>query len=154
MKTETWSVGSERGFTLVELLLVLLIIVILMAAVLPLQPGMIDNAHLRKTKQEIIAGLRFSRSKAINTQKVVMLAINAADGRMTIANEQRRLYLPDDVTLTMNTAPSEQLSEYESVIRFYPDGSSTGLELLFQRDDRVSRLYVDGMTGRVNSVEE
>lgn len=154
MKTETWSVGNERGFTLVELLLVLLIIIILMAAVPPLQPGMVDNARFRKTKQEIIAGLRFSRSKAINTQEVVMLVVNAADGSMTIANEQRRLYLPADVTLTMHTAPSEQLSEYESAIRFYPDGSSTGLELLFQRAGRISRVYVDGMTGRVNSVEE
>lgn len=155
MKTGTWSVGNEPGFTLVELLLVLIILTLLMAAVVPpLQLGVVDNARFRKTKQEIVAGLQFSRSKAINTQAVVVLAVNPADGWMRITDELRKLHIPEDVTLTMTAAPSEQLSENERAVRFYPDGSSTGLELVFQQDERVSRIRVDGLTGRVSSLEE
>ena len=142
------------GFTLVELLLVLIILTLLMAAVVrPLQLDAVDNARFRIAKQEIIAGLRFSRSKAINTQAVVTLAINPAAGRMRITDEDRTLRLPDDVTLTMNTAPSGQLSENESAIRFFPDGSSTGMELVFRQGERVSRIRVDGLTGRVSRFE-
>lgn len=154
MKTATLSVGNERGFTLAELLLVVVIIILLAAAAPPFQPGMVDNARFRKTQQEIIAGLRYSRSKAINSQQAVTLAINKADSSMSIAGENHELHLPDDVTLTMNTAPSGQLSENESAIRFHPDGSSTGLELVFRQGERVSRISVDGLTGRVSSSDE
>ena len=143
----------EQGFSLVELLLVLAIVLMLMVAVAPLQLNVIDSAQLRKTKQEIIAGMRFSRSKAINSQEVVTLAINAADGRMTIGNENRELHIPDDVILTMRATPLEQLSEHENAISFYPDGSSTGLELLFRRGERVIQINVDRFTGRVGSIE-
>lgn len=152
------------GFTLVELLLVLIILTLLMAAVVPpLQLDAVDNARFRRTKQEIIAGLRFSRSKAINTRQVVVLAVNSAEGRMRITggdrtlhilDEDRTLHIPDDVALSMNTAPSEQLSEHENAVRFYPDGSSTGLELVFRQGERVSGIRVDGLTGRVSSFEE
>lgn len=142
------------GFTLVELLLVLIILTLLVAVVVPpLQLDAVDNARFRQTKQEIIAGLRFSRSKAINTQEVVSLAVNPADGRLRISDEDRKLHIPDDITLTMNTAPSEQLSENESAIRFFPDGSSTGVEFVFRQGERVSRISVDGLTGRVSSFE-
>lgn len=155
MKTGTWSVGNEPGFTLAELLLVLLIISLLMAMVVPpLQLDVVDNAKLRRSQQEIVAGLRISRSKAINTREEVMLAINPADGRMRITGEQRKLHIPDDVTLTMNTAPFEELPENEGAIRFYPDGSSTGMELVFEQDQRVSRISVDELTGRVSSFDE
>lgn len=142
------------GFTLVELLLVLIILTLLVAVVVPpLQLDAVDNARFRQAKQEIIAGLRFSRSKAINTQAVVSLAVNPADGRMRISDEDRTLHIPDDITLTLNTAPSEQLSENESAIRFFPDGSSTGVEFVFRQGERVSRISVDGLTGRVSSFE-
>lgn len=142
------------GFTLVELLLVLIILAALAAVVVPpLQLGVVDNARFRQAKQEIIAGLRFSRSKAVNTQDVVSLAVNPAEGRMRISDEDRRLHIPDDVTLTMTTAPSGQLSENESAIRFFPDGSSTGMEFVFRQGERVSRISVDGLTGRVSSFE-
>ena len=155
MRTGTWSVGNESGLTLVELMLVLVILTLLMVMVVPpLQLGVVDNALFRKTKQDIVTGLRFSRSKAINTREVVTLAINSADGRMRIIDEQRKLHIPDDVTLTMTVAPSERLSENERAVRFYPDGSSTGLELEFRRGERVSRISVDGLTGRVGRFEE
>ena len=143
----------EQGFSLIELLLALAIVLMLMVAVAPLQLDVIDSARLRKTKQEIIAGLRFSRSKAISSQEVVTLAINAADGRMTIGNENRELRIPDDVILTMRATPSEQLSEDENAISFYPDGSSTGLELFFRRGERVIQINVNRFTGRVGSIE-
>lgn len=142
------------GFTLVELLLVLIILTLLVAVVVPpLQLDAVDNARFRQAKQEIIAGLRFSRSKAVNTQAVVSLAVNPADGRMRISDEDRKLHIPDDITLTLNTAPSEQLSENESAVRFFPDGSSTGMEFVFRQGERVSRISVDGLTGRVSSFE-
>ncbi len=154
VKTKTLSVGNEHGITLIELLLVMIIIMLLATLVPPLQIDMIESARYRQAKQEIIAGLRFSRSKAINNQASVRFAINTEDGTMTITDKIRNLHIPDDVTITMNSAPSEQVSEGESAIRFFPDGSSTGLELLFQRGEQNVRIHVDELTGRVSNVEE
>ena len=79
---------TQVGFGLIELLVALSIVLLLMATIAPLQLDVIDNAGLRKTQQDIIAGLRFSRSRATNSQKIVTFAINAEDGSMTIANKR------------------------------------------------------------------
>ena len=138
----------QYGFTLIELLAVLGILSLLLATVPPLLTNAIDNARLRNAKREIISGLRFSRNKAITSQQAVTFTINALDRTMTVSGKNRHLRLPDDIGLSMGP-------EDEAVVRFYPDGSSSGGQLRFRRDDRVSYIIdVDRLTGRVTGIEE
>ena len=138
----------QRGFTLIELLAVLGILSLLLATVPPLLTNAVDNARLRTAKREIISGLRFSRNKAVTSQQAVTFTINALDRTMTVSGKNRHLRLPEDVGLSMGP-------EDEGVVRFYPDGSSSGGQLRFRRDDRVSYIIdVDRLTGRVTDIEE
>ncbi|MCY3751503.1 MAG: prepilin-type N-terminal cleavage/methylation domain-containing protein [Gammaproteobacteria bacterium] len=138
----------QYGFTLIELLVVLGILSLLLATVPPLLTNAIDNAKLRNAQREIISGLRLSRNKAVTSQQAVTFTINAPDRTMTVSGKNRRLRLPDDVGLSLG--PDD-----EAVVRFYPDGSSSGGQLSFRRDDRVSYIIdVDRLTGRVTGIEE
>ena len=138
----------QYGFTLIELLVVLGILSLLLATVPPLLTNAIDNARLRTAQREIISGLRVSRSKAVTSQQAVTFTINALDRTMTVSGRNRRLRFPDDVGLSLG--PDD-----EAVVRFYPDGSSSGGQLRFRRDDRVSYIIdVDRLTGRVTGIEE
>lgn len=145
----------QLGFTLIELLAVLGILSLLLALVPPMLNNVIDSARLKNSKREIMSGLRFSRSKAVASGQPVIFVIDSMGKTMTVAGKDRDLSLPEDVRLAVRTAPSEQLSENEILVRFYPDGSSTGGQLRFQRGDRVSYIIdVNWLTGRVTGIEE
>ena len=145
-----WSVGSDFGFTLVELLVVLAVLALVLAVVPPLLPDAIDSVRLRNAQRDLVSGLRYARSQAVNSQQAVTVDINVGKGTLQILDRQRNLSLPDDVSLTLVTAQQEQISEREGAIRFYPDGSSTGGRVSFRRGDQVSLIDVNWLTGRVS----
>ena len=145
-----WSVGSESGFTLVELLVALAILALVLAVVPPLLPDVIDSARLRNAQRDLVSGLRYARSQAVNSQQAVTVGINVGTGTMQVLDRRRNLSIPDGVSLTLVTAQQEQVSEREGAIRFYPDGSSTGGRVSFRQGDRVSLIDVNWLTGRVS----
>ncbi len=143
---------ARQGFSLLELLLVLIILSLLMGLAAPLLTHALDGARLKRAQREIIAALRFSRTRAINTQRMLTFSIHTGSGLMRTGDDRRRLSLPDNATLSIQVPPSEQLSAHEHAVRFYPDGSATDMTLLFQRGGQVSRIEVDALTGRVSSL--
>ncbi len=141
----------ENGVTLIELLVVLGILALLLVVVPPLLPHVIENTQVRSAKRELISVLRFARSRAVSSQQAVTLTINVQEGTVAVAGKQRDLSLPDEVKLTLVTAQQEQLSAHEGMIRFYPDGSSTGGQVRFSRGGQISSIDVNWLTGRVSS---
>ena len=146
-----WSAGSDSGFTLVELLVVLAVLALVLAVVPPSLTGVIDNARFKNSQRDLVSALRHARSRAINSQQAVTVDINVKQGTVQVDGRQRTLSIPDDVALTLVTAEREQLSEYEGTIRFYPDGSSTGGQVRFRQEDRTWSIDVEWLTGRVSA---
>ncbi len=143
---------ARQGFSLPELLLVLIILSLLMGLAAPLLTHALDGARLKRAQRDIVAALRFTRARAINTQRVLIFSIHTGSGVMRMGGEERRLPLPDNATLSIQVPPSERLSEREHAVRFYPDGSATDMTLSFQRGEQVSRIEVDALTGRVSNL--
>ncbi|MDE0283575.1 MAG: GspH/FimT family pseudopilin [Gammaproteobacteria bacterium] len=141
---------ARQGFSLLELLLVLIILSLLLGISAPLLTHALDGARLKRAQREIVATLRFSRSRAVNTQRVVTFSLDAHTGAMRTGQDLRHISLPDNATLNIQVPASEQLSAHEHAVRFYPDGSATDMMLLFQRGGQVSRIRVDALTGRVS----
>ena len=146
-----WSAGNNSGFTLVELLVVLAILALALAVVPPSLTGAIDSARFKSAQRDLVSALRYARSRAVNSQQAASVEINVKQGTMQVAGRQRNLSIPDDVALTLVTAQREQLSAFEGAIRFYPDGSSTGGQVRFSRDDQVWSINVDWLTGRIST---
>lgn len=139
----------ETGFTLLELLVVLTIAALLLALVPPLLSGSMDSAQFRSSARDVAAGLRVARSTAIVENRSVALVMDVEQRSFRLEGEPKVRQLPQDVSITLNTAESELHNDHVGGIRFFPDGSATGGSVVLEAGGRALAVKVDWLTGRV-----
>lgn len=153
------SVAKTKGFSLLEVMVVLVIMALIMVIIPPFLPNVMASTYVKSAARELAASLKHARSQAIDHQSETTLVVNVDQesymltkgSRNLKSNNQtyKNLVLPDDVALTLITAESEQLSEHEGQIRFFPDGSSTGGQIKLAFKDQEYLIDVHWLTGRV-----
>ena len=139
-----------RGFTIVELLVVLAIAGVMMAAVPPLISSFFPGVELKAAARRTAASLRLARETAIRTGADAALVVNVEAHTLALPGF-RTVDLPHRLRLRLNAASSEQLDEQRGAIRFFPDGSSTGGVVTLARSDTNTgyQVGVNWLTGRV-----
>ena len=140
---------KHRGFTLLEAMVVLVIMAMILVIVPPFLPNVMASTHVKNAVRELAANLKHARSQAVDRQQETTLTVNINDKNYTLDNKSKTLSLPDDASLSLITAKSEQLNENEGQIRFFPDGSSTGgqIKLVYAKSEFV--VNVHWLTGKV-----
>ncbi|HCK80862.1 MAG TPA: GspH/FimT family pseudopilin [Candidatus Competibacter sp.] len=144
----------QRGFTLLELMVVLVIAVLLVAVAPPLLSGLSGAAELRGAARQLAAGLRFARNDAVTRQREATLTLDLAQHRFSVSGDPREIGLPETLALQLYTAQSELWDQTTGNIRFFPDGSSTGGAITVSGPKRAYRVNVDWLTGGVAIVEQ
>ncbi|WP_295390128.1 GspH/FimT family pseudopilin [uncultured Thiodictyon sp.] len=142
--------APRRGFTIVELLVVLAIAAVLMAAVPPLISAVFPGVELKAAARRTAASLRLVRETAIRTGAEAALVVNVEE--RTLEGPGRGIVtLPHRIRLRLNAAVREQIDADRGAIRFFPDGSSTGGVVVLARADVRSgyQVGVNWLTGRV-----
>ncbi|HMR31468.1 MAG TPA: prepilin-type N-terminal cleavage/methylation domain-containing protein [Geminicoccaceae bacterium] len=119
-----------RGFTLVELLVVLTLLALASAIVLP----------------------RFMASAGPNARmQAALVASKLRDARREAVASARPIAVPIDAAGVEATGPDgRRLPE----ILFFPDGSSSGAVLIVEVDRRRALIEVDDLTGSVRLRDE
>ena len=97
----------------------------------------------------VAAGLRSAQAQAITRNQERLFILDLEKRQFSLGTELLPTQLPASLTLKMKTAESEQISESEGGIRFFPDGSSTGGAITVTSGDTALSLSVDWITGRV-----
>ena len=120
-----------RGFTLVELLLVLAIIAIAMLLGAGVIGRGMDGLRLRSSANGIAAQLRFTRAQALATGE---------PQRFTIDPAAHAWQAPKD---RHGTVPAR------AAIVFFPDGASTGGRVRLQQGAAAWQVDVAWLTGQV-----
>lgn len=138
--------ARSRGFTLVELMVVLVIISLVMGLVATSMSRSISGAEARATSRKLVASLRYTRARAIIDKQEHVFEVNTED-RSYQAPGRKQVDLPEGVDLTITTARSEITSEAVSGIRFFPDGGSTGGHIELMVNDREYRVNIAWLTG-------
>jgi general secretion pathway protein H len=148
-----------RGFTLLEVMVVLVIMALILVVVPPFLPNVMASTHVKSAARELAASLKTARSQAIDHQSETTLVVNVDEESYMLtegsdnlnSNNQtyKNLVLPDAADLSLITAESEKLSEHEGQIRFFPDGSSTGGQIKLAFKDQEYLINVHWLTGRV-----
>ena len=157
----------NRGFALIELVVVLVLIGVSAALVVPGFSRIAKSAELRTTAQKVSGLLRYYRNEAVQRGKVyqVLFDFNLREIRVQSVevvpgNEQKeateemrlrqRYPMPVDIQMKeMRTANPMYVSDYP-VIEFYPNGSSNGGSFILDlQNSRGFWIGINFLTGIV-----
>jgi general secretion pathway protein H len=140
--------GRRRGFTLIEVLVVLgLIALAITVATVGMSKGL-GNMRMRSAGHDLVAALRYTRGQAIVSGEERKLEIDV-EKRSYQAPKRPVQTLPKGLTLKLLTAAQERTGDTSGAIRFFPDGSSTGGRVRLIAGARVSDVEVAWLTGEV-----
>jgi general secretion pathway protein H len=141
-----------RGFTLVELLVVMAIMAMVIALAVPSFNGS-TASQMEAAARSLAAGLRWTRSHAVTGNQVAELTIDLVKRQFLVPGSARMRALPSDAKLTLYTARSQVETEARGSIRFFPDGSSSGGRITVASDRLAFIVDVDWFTGKVRLIE-
>lgn len=146
--------AKSKGFTLVELLVVLIVIGLLVSLAPIALHRAIPSLELRTTTRELAAALRNTRGVAIrdNRETALTLDVDANWYRLDGRKDEREI--PSDIELKLLTATVELEGEGAGRIRFFPDGTSTGGQITLARDDDTYYILIDWLSGRVEIADK
>lgn len=137
MQTFRAGVCNSRGFTLVELAMVILVIGIIGAVALPRFGGVLDRHELRRTVNTVRGAVRYVHARAALTKRIYRLVFDLDEQRMwycyldRVTNacqvertrELGEYHLPEMVRLVDVTDPQgRKIREGEAMTHFHPTG--------------------------------
>lgn len=141
--------GSPRGFTLIELIVVMAMIGLIAALAMPDFHRAMPGMELRSSLETLTAELRRTRAAALRTGAPRALVIDLANASYRDASG-RRIALPEQVEISVTTGQTElNAANNTARILFFPDGTAVGAEIRLTRTNEKHRIHVDWLTGRV-----
>lgn len=141
--------SSMLGFTLLELLVALTIAVGIAALALPNLSSAIALLELKSGARQMASALQTARGRAIAQDGEVAVIVDVEKRTYQLTGSGETRPVSPELTLKLETADVEVLSEQVAGIRFFPDGSSTGGRLTLAASGQRYVISVDWLTGRV-----
>lgn len=140
---------SIYGFTLLELLVVLVIAVFAIGLVAPQFANVTKNAKLKGTVREIAALLRQARNESIAKGKEIVFQLDEEEHTYAISNSARLYNWSEDYVLEIYLPGNNYAGNTTDVIRFLPDGSTSGGNVALSDGKNSYVIEVNWLTGRV-----
>ena len=153
MNTQCRAFTTARGFTLLEIMVVMVIAGLMIALVPPLFSGAVSGTKLKGSARDLAIVLRETRSKAIihNTEQLVHLDLKQP--RYRVGNGKPRA-LPENVDMAVEVVTGANIEEEaQHVLRFFPDGSSSGELITLSGGNRAYYLQLNWLTGSITITE-
>lgn len=139
----------QRGFTLLEMIVVMLIIAMMASLLGTSVVGRMDSVKVATAARDLTAALRYTRSQAVLHREEKFLEVNL-DTRSYVAAGQKPVQLPESMELKLLTAQSEVSSDKVGRIRFFADGGSTGGRVTLISGGREWKVKVSWLTGEIS----
>jgi general secretion pathway protein H len=144
---------SARGFTLLEIMVVMIIAGLMVALVPPLFSGAVSGTRLKGSARDLAVALRETRSQAIIRNSEQLVHLDLESPRYRIGNAKPRA-LPADVVMDVETITGERVDQMsQHVVRFYPDGSSSGELITLIGGNQAYHLQLNWLTGSITITE-
>lgn len=139
---------TARGFTLMELLVVLTILGLALILVMPTLNRLLPGLELRTEARDAASVLREARARAIGRNEEVTVVVDLERGALEVGGRPA-LQLNRRIDAPVLSEVSHSGRAYTE-IRFYPDGTSTGGRLTLALGEREEHVVVDWLTGAVS----
>ena len=143
--------SGARGFTLMELLVVLVIASLAISLVGPAFQRILPGITLEAESRKLVALLRHARSQAILSGAPVAISQDAESGGLRLSYREQAYALPERISLELEPGPGVgEPTLGAAQILFYPRGDSSGGRLsLTLEQGRSEVIDVDWLSGRV-----
>lgn len=140
--------SNLRGFTLIELIMVLFILSLTIGVLIPRIGAGWKRMEDREFLQEFIQTLRRARLQAMNSGEVVAFRIRGSERLYDLKFPPEKL-IPENVDIYADNL-EEDPATLDRLILFYPDGSLAGsdLEIVFDKN-RTFRISINPLFGIV-----
>ncbi|MEO1882700.1 MAG: GspH/FimT family pseudopilin [Methyloprofundus sp.] len=138
-----------RGFTLVELLLVIVIIALAAAVAAPNIGSGNQTASLNAAAREISSALRFARGHALTHRKEAVVMLNLEDNSYQITDRSKKYKVAKDIAVSLDVAQSQIIDQDHGGVRFFSDGSSTGGRITLEIGENKRQIDINWLTGQV-----
>lgn len=145
----------QHGFSLLELLVVLVIAGLLTSLVPSVLSAAVPGARLKSAATEFAQAIDTSRRQAIHSGRIIDFVIDGDP--LQYGSGAERVSFPAGSMVTARTSfdmvanpqNSRGMPAEKFLIRFYPDGSSTGATVTLSRNDTAYAVTVDWLLGDV-----
>jgi len=173
--------GANKGFTLIDLLLVIMILGVLGMMAGPLFNSLITETKLNEAAGELVSGLQYAGNLAVQHQRPFGLMADVDGNWFRVFDYQykddpnpyhdnvppvdaygvvlnpidKQWYIKDFDTIKNYAGIDIASAPAGGEIRFFPDGHSWSSDNTFVLNygNRQRTVTVDGTTGRVNATE-
>lgn len=143
------AVNSARGFTLLELIIVLLISVLGFAVVGSNISSGNQSTRIQAAARDIASALRYAHGQALMSRQPVSVTLNLGDNSYAIGNRGKVYRLDSEIGISVTVAEEEFSEGQQAGIRFFGDGSSTGGRITLELGKQLRRIDVNWITGAV-----
>ncbi|MEW6618165.1 MAG: prepilin-type N-terminal cleavage/methylation domain-containing protein [bacterium] len=147
-------IGESKGFTLLELLIVISMIGILILTAIPSFKGTYKNLKISLTAKEMASLITYARQKAVLERTKYKLNLDYQGKKYWLSVEKDPINYPDYYVKSgkVYCLPEEfVMNSYLDAIIFYPDGR-VNIGVLTLRDEE-SREYILTFGTRINYVK-
>jgi general secretion pathway protein H len=142
----TRNADREAGFSLIEVVAVMLIIALVAGLAVAITPGT-GRAQLKAVALETAALIRRERLGAVLTGRNRVVSLDG-ERRSFVGDGGDVVAIPRDVVVDV-LGVNERLSGRQTVVRFHPDGASSGTVLRLSRQGAEYEIRVNWYTGGV-----
>ena len=139
---------KNAGFTLLEMIGVLAILALVAVIALPAAERSRSALAVRGAAFDLAAALKNARSAALITNRETRLTLDITARRFLADGMAAAHSLPRNAAVTYAVPAGEQAAKGVAVIRFRPDGSSSGGTITLAGPRQSAVVSVDWMTGR------
>lgn len=141
------SKAGDAGFTLLEMVAVLSILALAAAVAWPAAEKSRSANAMRRATFDLAAALKNARSAALASNKETKLTLDLVNHRFAADGMVAAHALPRGVRLTYALPAAAQAADGAAMIRFRPDGSSSGGSIRLAVSRQSAKITVDWMTG-------
>lgn len=139
---------TERGFTLMEIMVAMALAGLVLAVSVPAAARFYESMQYRAAVRDVVTLLSSARHRALQQGRVVDVSINPRAREVSL--DESVTLLPAALGLSVSSA-AELNRANVAVIRFYPEGGSSGGAVSIDMPGRSGvRIDVDWLIGGIS----
>ncbi len=144
---------SIKGFTLLELVIVLFIVVLAVGAISINIANGNPASQIKAAARDMASALRYARGQALISRRPVWVSINLIDNSYRVSDREKKFTLPESMRLTLTLAENT-VKNKEGRVVFYPDSSSSGGRIELEQGGFYQRIDINWLNGNVTIADE